>query len=129
LDLKAQLVMTAQPVQLDQQAMMALMALMASMGLTVRMESTVPMAPMGWMASTAQAPTKLRSPMASWATKPHGCCLWLGLSATTGLMAPMARGAGIKSLGSVPTRLSSQEKLVVLFLIGVLAAAAFAGRK
>jgi hypothetical protein len=44
-------------------------------------------------------------------------------------MAPMARGAGIKSLGSVPTRLSSQEKLVVLFLIGVLAAAAFAGRK
>jgi len=46
-----------------------------------------------------------------------------------GLMAPMARGAGIKSLGSVPTRLSSQEKLVVLFLIGVLAAAAFAGRK
>jgi hypothetical protein len=44
-------------------------------------------------------------------------------------MAPMARGAGIKSLGSVPTHLSSQEKLVVLFLIGVLAAAAFAGRK
>lgn len=46
-----------------------------------------------------------------------------------GIMAPMARDAGFPGLGSVKTQLSTQDKVVVLFLIGVLAAAVWAGKR
>ena len=45
-----------------------------------------------------------------------------------GIMAPMARGKS-KGLGEVKTKLSQDDMIVVLFLIGVLGAAAWASRK
>jgi hypothetical protein len=47
-----------------------------------------------------------------------------------GLMAPMARNGvkTLKGLGSLGTSLSRDDKVVILFLIGVLAAAAIANR-
>jgi hypothetical protein len=45
-----------------------------------------------------------------------------------GIMAPMARD-GFLGLGSVKSQLSTQDKVVVLFVIGVLAAAVWAGRR
>lgn len=45
-----------------------------------------------------------------------------------GIMAPMARD-GFSGIGAVKTQLSNQDKVVVLFLIGVLAAAVWAGKR
>ena len=45
-----------------------------------------------------------------------------------GIMAPMAR-EGFFGLGAVRTSMTTDEKVVVLFVIGVLAAAVWAGRR
>lgn len=46
-----------------------------------------------------------------------------------GIMAPMARGKGMNSIGNVSGRLADQEKVVVVFLIAVLGTAWLFTRK
>ena len=45
-----------------------------------------------------------------------------------GIMTPMARD-GVFGLGALKSQLTTQDKIVVLFLIGVLGAAVWAGRR